>query len=205
MKKKDNDITVTKLEEEIKSLLEINKNNVDYSIKNVPKNVREKTGRLSTISFDIVPEHENKDLPHKPVIWEQIRVIIDGDDIINQIGLDDDFHWGIASSLFLAQKEDYYNGKLHLGICSCTAEGDSDIVVDVKEFDEHVSWKIYHDRNENLNEIFLFEKSKYIAALSGISDKITQKEEKAHEYAYLLNYTKKDLYLKLSKKDLLWQ
>jgi hypothetical protein len=88
---------------------------------------------INKISYEIVTAHHEENLPQMPEMWEQVRVFIDNEDIINKVGFDDDFHWGIESSCFLAQKDDYYKGKMLIGICGCSAGGDDDIVVDIAE------------------------------------------------------------------------
>jgi hypothetical protein len=154
---------------------------------------------INEIQFQIVPAHHEEDLPQMLEMWEQVRVFIDGDDIINQIGSNNsshkgkDHHWGVESSCFLAQKDGYYKGKLLIGICTCTTEGDDDIVVDIDNSDNYVSWKIYHVRNSELQEICAFEKRQYEKALEEAKTNITKKEEDAHKWAFLLHYAKKEL------------
>jgi len=136
---------------------------------------------INNIYFKIIPRHHEDDLPQMPEMWEQVRVFIDDVDIINNIGSDNDFHWGIESSCFLAQKNDYYKGKLLIGICSCTVEGDDDIIVDVDKSDNYVSWKIYHDRNHDLNGIFIFNKNNYQNVLDDAKINITKNEEDVYK------------------------
>ena len=164
-------------------------------------------GNISKIHFEIIPIHKDKRSPVMSKMWEQVRVIIDDHDIINQIGYytdkgyyKGDFHWGIESSCFLAQKDEYYKGKLLIGICGCTAEGDDDIVVDVDHSENYVSWKVYHDRNHNMNEIFLFNKADYKKALEEAAKNITRKEEDVINYYYLLSCSKSELYEKIKRK-----
>ena len=134
-------------------------------------------GRINEIRFEIIPAHHEENLPQMPEMWEQVRVLIDDEDIINKIGSDDDFHWGIESSCFLTQKDDYCGGKLLIGICGCTAEGCDDIIVDIGKSEKYISWKIYHERNDDLNAVFVFDIDNYQNALIEAKSKITQKEE----------------------------
>jgi hypothetical protein len=138
-------------------------------------------GGINEIQFQIVPAHHEENLPQMPEMWEQVRVFIDDNDIINQIGFDDDHHWGIESSCFLAQKDDYYKGKLLIGICTCTVEGDDDIVVDIDNSVNYISWKIYHERNPEIQRIFVFEKQQYEKAIEEAKTNITTKEKDAYK------------------------
>ena len=157
-------------------------------------------GDINDIHFAVIPIHKDKRSPVTGKMWEQVRIIIDNRDIINQIGYEDDFHWGIESSCFLIQKDEYYKGKLHIGICGCTAEGDDDIVVDVDNSENYVSWKIYHDRNHDIYDIFLFRKVDYKKALEEAINNITRKEEDVYKYYYLLSQSKSELVGKINGK-----
>ena len=150
-------------------------------------------GGINKISFEIIPAHHEDDMPQLSEMWEQVRVIIDDEDIINKIGMDDDFHWGIESSCFLAQKDDYYGGKLLIGICGCTAEGDDDIVVDIDKSDNYISWKVYHDRNHEKNAIFVFGLDDYKKAITEAKNRMTKKEEDICDWLFLLQYSKNEL------------
>ena len=154
-------------------------------------------GKINEIRFEIIPAHYEEDLPQMPEMWEQVRVFIDDEDIINKIGSDDDFHWGIESSCFLAQKDDYYGGKLLIGICGCTAEGCDDIIVDIDKSKKYILWKICHERNDDLNAVFVFDIDNYQNALIEAKSKITQKEEDVHNWAFLLHYSKSELVAKI--------
>lgn len=132
-------------------------------------------GNINEIHFDIIPIHHEENLPQLPEMWEQVRVIIDGYDIINQIEAEDDHHWGIESLYFLAQEGEYYKGKLLIGICTCTCPGCDDIVADVEESGNYITWKVYHDRNHDMNQIFAFDKKKYKEAIEAGKNRISQK------------------------------
>jgi hypothetical protein len=132
-------------------------------------------GNINLVNFEIVPAHNEEELIQMPEMWEQVRIFIDDDDIINKIGSDNDFHWGIESSSFLDQKDAYYKGNLHIGVCACTAEGDDDIVADVDSSKNYISWKIYHDRNPDKNAVFIFEKHQYSNAINEAIKQISKK------------------------------
>jgi len=134
-------------------------------------------GKINEICFKIIPAHQEEDMPQISEMWEQVRVFIDGEDIINKIDFDDDFHWGVDSSFFLTQKNNYFGGKLLIGICGCTAEGCDDIIVDVDKSENYIIWKIYHERNDDINAVFVFDIGNYQNALIEAKSKITQKEE----------------------------
>jgi len=134
-------------------------------------------GKINKIYFKIIPAHHEEDLPQMPEMWEQVRVFIDDEDIINKIGSDEDHHWGIESSYFLDQKDNYYGGKLLIGICTCTAEGCDDILVDIDKSENYIIWKIYHEGNDDINAVFVFDIEDYQNALAEARNNITQKEE----------------------------
>jgi hypothetical protein len=152
---------------------------------------------ITDLILKIIPEHDI-DLPQLPMMWEQVRFIVyDDRDIINHVGLfgeKEDFHWGIESSCFMVQKDEYFKGMLLIGICSCTCQGDDDILVDVAASENYISWKVYHDRNHENSDFYLFNKKKYENALKNARVKITRKIEDARDWAWLLSYSKKELY-----------
>lgn len=156
----------------------------------------EKFGGISTIKFDIIPAH-NENLPQMPngEIWEQICFIIDGEDIIDNLG-----NWSIETSCFLVQKDDFFKGKLLIGICGCTCGGCSDIVADVDQSENYIFWKVYYARNQDRNTIYIFNKKDYENALNEISNKSARKEEDAGEWAsFILSHVKKELLEKIEK------
>ena len=99
----------------------------------------EKFGGISTIKFDIIPAH-NENLPQMPngEIWEQIGFIIDGEDIIDNLG-----NWGIETSCFLVQK-DYENALNEISNKSARKEEDAG---------EWASFILSHVKKELLEKI----------------------------------------------------
>jgi hypothetical protein len=133
---------------------------------------------INKIDFEVVPAHHEDDMPQMPEMYEQVRTIIDDCDIINQVIFDNDHHWGIESSSFLFQKNNYYKGKMLLGICTCTSPGCSDVVAEIDSSENYVSWKIYLARGDtSMNKIFVFKKTDYQNALEKAKNNITQEEK----------------------------
>ena len=132
------------------------------------------TNKLNKISFKIIPVLRLKDKPEIKIVWEQVRPIIDDIDILDT---DNDFHWGIESYVFLNQKEKHYKGKMIIGICTCCIEGHDDIVVDIDNSGNYVSWKIYYDNDPKSQFIFTFDKNEYTNAIEDAKVRITQKEK----------------------------
>ena len=157
--------------------------------------------RIDTINFVIVPAYKTKNMPQLSEMWEQVRVIIGENDIINSVGFTYDHHWGIESACFLAQKNDYYKGQLLIGICTCTCEGDDDILADIDSSEKYVSWKVFHQRNLELKESFVFEKKQYKKALDEAISHITKKPRDVHEWSWLLSYSKKELYESIENEN----
>ena len=150
---------------------------------------------VSKIHFNIVPEHK-VDMPQLEVMWEQVLPIIDDEDILNSIDRKNvSYHnWGIESSCFLIQKDEFYKGTLLIGICGCTCQGDDDILAEVDASDNYVSWKIFHQRDPKNFAIYVFEKGQYKDALTKAIADITKKAEDIHDWAWLLSYSKEELF-----------
>ena len=122
-------------------------------------------------SFKIIPILRLKDKPQ--IVWEQVRTIIDDNDILDT---DDDFHWGMESYSFLNQEE-YYKGKILIGICTCSVEGHDDIVADIDSSDNYVTWKVFHANEPDKIIVYTFNKIDYTKAIKEAKSKVTQKEK----------------------------
>jgi len=124
---------------------------------------------MSKISFEIVPSHY-VNLPQITTIWEQVHVFVDG---VNILDKENDFHWGIEPSKFLAQQSILSGGRFLFGICGCTADGCDDLVADICVSETQVCWKVYHKTGGGPNAIkpvtYVFDKDQYISAIADFS------------------------------------
>ncbi|GMO36999.1 MAG: hypothetical protein Ta2B_16870 [Termitinemataceae bacterium] len=111
-------------------------------------------------------------------MWEQVCFKVDNQDLINNVGTKNDFHWGIKSSELMAQKDNFIGGKLLIGICGCTCEGCDDIIVTVGNLNKNIYWDVHHEVGgcpvKVEHEYFMFNKDKYISKLHELEKIITR-------------------------------
>jgi len=118
---------------------------------------------INNIDYKII-KHDDKNLEQQ-VIIDEIRFMIDGIDLINNIGEENDFHWGVDVSDLLEQKANFYEGKMLIGLCGCTCEGCDDIIATIATYDNKVYWDVHHEVGggpiKMKHRYFIFEKEKY--------------------------------------------
>jgi len=119
----------------------------------------------NSIDLEIIPEQET-DLPQMPVMWKQVRINIDDKDLINNVGIEDDHHWGLELNELIMQKDNFLEGKFLIGICGCTCEGCDDIMVTVGNINNNIYWDVHHEVGggpvEIKHEYYIFNKEEYI-------------------------------------------
>ena len=153
----------------------------------------------STINFEILYDTLKTENKIEEQNWEQIRFLINGIDILNDFRIDKQFHYGIDSSLFLAQEGELLQGSILLGICSCRTAGDSDIMANIHSFDEIVIWDIYNTNEPSEFDTFTFNKKQYKKSIEEIKNKFVHKIEDAYKWAWMLDFSKNEMEIEENK------
>ena len=160
-------------------------------------------GDNSTINFELLVDKIEPNGKKEGQYLEQIRFIINGIDILNEFRIDKQFHYGIDSSLFLAQEGELLQGNLLLGICSCRTPGDSDIMVNIHSFDEIVMWDIYNAIEPSEFDTFIFNKIEYKKAICDIKIDFTHRITDAYKWAWMLDFSRDELEIEENRQILL--
>ena len=85
-------------------------------------------------------------------------------------------------SYIFFNRDNYYKGKMSIGICPCLIEGCDDIVTEIENSDNYVSWKIFNDKHSEMYKIYTFDKAGYSKAIEEAKSGITQKEKFIQNY-----------------------
>lgn len=125
---------------------------------------------FNNFDFKII-KHDEKDLDQR-IIIEEVRFMIDGIDLINNVGEENDFHWGVDISDLLEQKLNFCEGRLLIGLCGCTCEGCDDIIATIATYNDIVYWDVHHEVGggpiKMKHKYFVFNKEEYMRTLEKI-------------------------------------
>jgi len=123
---------------------------------------------MNKLDFKFIAEHDriieiSPDEEGSYSIPDQIVVLVDGKEIL-------DDYCGMYPSDFFSQNIHFFKGNLQIGICGCSAYGDSDEYAKVDSNDDIVFWKTDNGKK------YLFDKKEYTEIIDLFTKKYGENE-----------------------------
>ena len=134
-----------------------------------------KTNKFNKISFKIIKEHDDEYSKKLDVFLPQIRFIIDGIDVINNLNKNS-FYYGISEANFSENFNYLYEGRFLIGLCGCSCEGCDDIIATIGNYNNEIYWDVHSETgggpNNNSHKYFVFNKNDYELIMEEIRNEL---------------------------------
>ena len=131
--------------------------------------------KFNKINYKIIKEHNDEYSKKQNVFLPQIRFIIDGIDVINNLNKNC-IYYGISKEKISENIEYLYEGRFLIGLCGCGYEGCDDIIASIGNYNNEIYWDVHSETgggpNNNNHKYFAFNKHDYELLVEDIKNEL---------------------------------
>ena len=119
---------------------------------------------FNNLDYKIINDYEDEYSKKIDVILPQIKYLIDGNDITNNLK-DNCSYYGIYKDLLLERKNNIYSGRYLIGLCGCFCEGCDDVIATISNYRNEIYWDIHCETGggpvNSKHKYFVFNRIEY--------------------------------------------